>query len=176
MFEMNKNNHQKTKSFENVISLHQGLIFSIAFGITGNAHDSWDITQEVFLKAYQCKDFLSDGFNQKAWLAKVTRNDSLKSRRSLKTRLNYLLRYCGFEDSTEASELEANLMKSEKIANLKELLIDLSVEEKQIITLRFSANLSYQEIAEIMEIKIGTVMSRLSRLKSKLGNSLMEDE
>jgi len=156
---------QPMKLFENVIRTYQGLIYSIAFGITTDAQDSWDLTQETFLKAYQCKEFLSEGFNQKAWLATVVRNDALKKLRSLKNRLRYLFRYCGFEEATEASELESALLKSEQVSFLKNLLEGLSEEERQIITLRFTAGLTYQEIADIMNIKIGTVMSRLSRLK-----------
>ena len=99
----------------------------------------------------------------------------MKRRRSQMARINYLLRFCGFEETTEAAELENRLMKSEQIEKLKEMLEDLDDEERQIIALRFSADFSYKEIAETMGLKIGTVMSRLARLKEKLGTSFAEE-
>lgn len=160
--------------FSGVVAEYQGLIYSVVYAICNNTGDAWDLTQDVFVKAWQTENFLHKDFKRKAWLVKVARNEALKRKRSLKTRLNYLLRYCGFEEATESSELEEKLMKNEQVAMLKTLLEKLDDEERQIIALRFSAEMSYKEIAETMEIKLGTVMSRLARLKNKLGRDFEE--
>ena len=155
---------------------YQGLVYSVIYGVTIDATESWDLTQEVFAKAYECTDFWAAGFYQKAWLVTVARNEALKYRRSLRSRLRYLARFCGLEGASDARELENRLIRAEDVARLRELLAKLDDEERQIITLRFSAELSYQQIADEMGLKIGTVMSRLSRLKERLGLEFAEEE
>lgn len=176
MYVMSKNNPTADREITTLIRRYQGLVYSVVYGITLDAAESWDLTQEVFLKACNTQGFADEAFNQKAWLVKVARNDALKHRRSLKSRFRYLIRFCGFEDSSEARELEDRLIRREDIARLRELLEKLDDEGRQILTLRFSAGLSYQEIADEMQVKIGTVMSRLSRLKESLGLALQEEE
>jgi len=163
------------QQFSSLIQQFQGLVYSIVYGITLDAVESWDLTQEVFVKAFNNASFTTDGFSQKAWLIRVARNEALKNRRSLMTRLRYLTRFCGLENSSEAKELENRFIKDETVAKLKTLLEKLDDEDRQILTLRFSGELSYQEIAEEMQLKIGTVMSRLSRLKDRLGVALEEE-
>lgn len=172
---MNKNNQTIDAQFAALIRQFQGLVYSIVYGITLNAEDSWDIVQEVFIKAFNNSEFLSESFRQKAWLVKVARNEALKNRRSLKTKLRYLARFCGFETCSEAAELENRFIKDETVVQLKDILSKLDDEDRQIITLRFSADMSYKEIADEMQIKTGTVMSRLSRLKDRLGLVLQEE-
>ncbi len=170
MNQLNKNN-----KFEELLNNFQGLVYSIVYGITLNPSDSWDITQEVFIKAFGEKRIYEESFNSKAWLATVARNDALKYKRSLKRKLNYFLRFCGLDSIDHATEIEEQFLREQNCKLLKKLMIKLSEDEREIIALRFSADLSYKEIAEILEIKIGTVMSRLSRIKNKLGSQFMED-
>ena len=155
---------------------YQGLVYSVIYGISLDAVESWDLTQEVFVKAFACESFWNESFNQKAWLVTVARNEALRYRRSLKSRLRYLVRFCGLEGASDARELENRLIRAEDVARLRELLAKLDDEERQIITLRFSAEMSYQQIADEMQVKIGTVMSRLARLKERLGLELEEEK
>ncbi len=173
---MTKTPHNLPQMFAGMQRQYQGLVYSVIYGITLDAAESWDLTQEVFVKAYECVDFWTDGFYQKAWLVTVARNEALKYRRSLKSRLRYLVRFCGLEDASDARELESRLIRAEDVARLRELLTKLDDEERQIITLRFSAEMSYQQIASEMDLKIGTVMSRLSRLKERLGLEFEEED
>lgn len=168
--------HNLPQMFAEMQRRYQGLVYSVIYGISLDAAETWDLTQEVFVKAYECADFWNDGFNQKAWLVTVARNEALKYRRSLKSRLRYLARFCGLEGASEARELENRLIRAEDVARLRELLAKLDDDERQIITLRFSVEMSYQQIADEMQIKIGTVMSRLSRLKERLGLEFEEEE
>ncbi|MBU1108968.1 MAG: sigma-70 family RNA polymerase sigma factor [Candidatus Riflebacteria bacterium] len=172
---MNKNQQIINQQFAGLIQQFQGLVYSIVYGITLDSVESWDLTQEVFVKAFSNANFTDAGFSQKAWLIRVARNEALKNRRSLMTRLRYLARFCGLENTSEAKELENSFIKDETVAKLKTLLEKLDDEDRQILTLRFSGELSYQEIAEEMQLKIGTVMSRLSRLKDRLGLALEEE-
>jgi RNA polymerase sigma-70 factor (ECF subfamily) len=169
------NNKIKNQNFEEQLKKFQGLVYSIIYGITLNANESWDITQDVFIKAYNEPDFLDKDFKHKAWLATVARNDALKYKRSIKRKLNYLIRFCGLNSDDHTEQIEEQIMKEQNSILLKNLLMELSEDEREILALRFSAELSYKEIAEILNVKIGTVMSRLSRLKTKLGNDFLEE-
>lgn len=173
---MTKTTHNLPKMFAEMQQRYQGLVYSVIYGITFDAVESWDLTQEVFVKACECPDFWSPGFHQKAWLVTVARNESLNYRRSLRSRLRYLARFCGFEGASDARELENRLIRAEDVAHLRDLLARLDDEERQIITLRFGAEMSYQQIANEMGLKLGTVMSRLSRLKERLGLEFEEED
>jgi len=173
---MTKKPYNLPQMFAEMQRRYQGLVYSVIYGISLDAVESWDLTQEVFVKAYECPDFWSEGFQQKAWLITVARNEALKYRRSLKSRLRYLARFCGFEGTSDARELENRLVRAENVERLRNLLSQLDDDERQIITLRFSAEMSYQQIADEMQLKIGTVMSRLSRIKERLGLEFEENE
>ncbi len=173
---MTKKPYNLPQMFAEMQRRYQGLVYSVIYGISLDAVESWDMTQEVFVKAYECPDFWSEGFQQKAWLITVARNEALKYRRSLKSRLRYLARFCGFEGTSDARELENRLVRAENVERLRNLLSQLDDDERQIITLRFSAEMSYQQIADEMQLKIGTVMSRLSRIKERLGLEFEENE
>lgn len=173
---MTKKPYNLPQMFAEMQRRYQGLVYSVIYGISLDAVESWDLTQEVFVKAYECSDFWNEGFQQKAWLVTVARNEALKYRRSLKSRLRYLARFCGFEGASDARELENRLIRSEDAERLRDLLSQLDDDERQIITLRFSAEMSYQQIADEMQLKIGTVMSRLSRVKERLGLEFEENE
>jgi RNA polymerase sigma-70 factor (ECF subfamily) len=172
---MTKKTYNLPQMFAEMQRRYQGLIYSVIYGITLDGVESWDLTQEVFVKAYECHDFWNEGFKQKAWLVTVARNEALKYRRGLKSRLRYLARFCGFEAASDASELENRLIRADDVERLHSLLRQLDDDERQIITLRFSAEMSYQQIADEMQLKIGTVMSRLSRIKERLGLEFEED-
>ncbi|MBF0546258.1 MAG: sigma-70 family RNA polymerase sigma factor [Candidatus Riflebacteria bacterium] len=171
---MNKNS-KINDELASLIRQYQGLVYSVIYGITLDADESWDITQEVFIKAFECSGFSSNTFNHKAWLVKVARNEALKKLRSFKSRFRYFIKFCGFEASSEANELENRLIHDENVIKLRELLKKLDDDDRQILTLRFNVEMSYQEIADEMALKLGTVMSRLSRLKEQLGIDFQED-
>ncbi|GAB1353985.1 MAG TPA: sigma-70 family RNA polymerase sigma factor [Candidatus Rifleibacterium sp.] len=90
--------------------------------------------------------------------------------------MRYLARFCGFEGASDARELENRLIRAEDVERLHDLLVRLDDDERQTITLRFSAEMSYQQIANEMQLKIGTVMSRLARIKERLGLEFEENE
>lgn len=74
---MSKTNLTINNEFSRLISQYQALVFTIIYGITLKSDESGDLTQEVFVKAFNCSDFTGKNFNQKAWLIKVARNEAL---------------------------------------------------------------------------------------------------
>ncbi len=162
--------------FRSLVKEYQGLVYSIAFGILLDAQDALDATQETFAKAFEEPRFLDDGFNRKAWLVRVTRNQAFNARRSLVRRVKSLMRYAGLSWAAETTSVEEEIIRAETRQELTSVLESLEEDEREIIGLRFAAELSYEEIAAELGIKIGTVMSRLSRAKRKIGMALEEVE
>jgi len=162
--------------FRNEVKAYQGLVYTVAFGILLDVQEALDVVQETFVKAFEEPGFLDDGFHRKAWLARVARNLALNSRRSLIRRLKSLMRYAGLSWAAETVNVEEEIIRAETRRELVGVLEALDEDEREIISLRYAAELSYEEIAAELGIRIGTVMSRLSRAKRKIGMALEEGE
>jgi RNA polymerase sigma-70 factor (ECF subfamily) len=141
------------------------MVFRIAFGYTKNVHDADDIAQEVFLKLFKTDvEFASDE-NVKAWLIRVTINQSKSLLRSVwKTRRGDLTEFMAAEDSL-----------SDDCYGLYEYVKDLKPKYRTIIYLYYYEQYSVKEIAEILKIRETTVTTQLSRARSQLKEILLEE-
>lgn len=68
---MEKTTRQLNHEFATVLDKYQGLVYSIIYAVCADAGDAWDLTQEVFVKAWQCAEFFNEDFKRRAWLCKV---------------------------------------------------------------------------------------------------------
>jgi RNA polymerase sigma-70 factor (ECF subfamily) len=106
---------------------------------------------------------------------RVTRNLALNARRDLLRRVRNLLRI-GVRMPTEyRPDYTEFLEREESRAELRRAIERLTLEEREILALRFGADYSYRQIAVELDLPIGTVMSRLSRIKEKVGIALPEE-
>ncbi len=158
------NNHK----LDALIRQYQGLVFTVAYSILLDAQESLDMVQNAFLKALHEPLFLNENFNQKNWLVKVVRNEALNLRKSWWRKLKLLADLQEFDRPDSLPELVEIFTREQSISRLKEALQELSEDEREIVALRFAVGCSYEEIADQLGIKIGTVMSRLSRVKEKI--------
>ena len=130
------------------------------------------MVQEAFLRAF--KSFGGfHGSNGRAWLLTIVRNTSytlLKKNRvaDLTTPFDEEIRASGDESVSAATILE----RSEDTELIREAMDELPAEFREILTLRNQEDLSYKEIADIVQISPGTVMSRLARARGKLKERL----
>jgi RNA polymerase sigma factor (sigma-70 family) len=154
--------------FENVVnSFYEGL-YRFAYSLTGNAHDASELTQETFARFLSKHGQIRDSDKIKAWLSTTLYRTFLgwKRRES---------RHPHIELSLVEDELP--LLTPEALDNLESESVSqalLQVEEhyRVPLALYYFEQLSYVEISEVLEIPIGTVMSRLSRGKELLRKSL----
>lgn len=124
------------------------------------------MVQEVFIRAMREKRFFLEGFKMKAWLYRVTTNLCFNTVRNRKRRgaiLDGMIK----KVSTSPDQLEA-VFASEQRGEVMTALDDLSEDHRQILLLRYYDDLSYAEIADVLGVKLGTVMSRLSRARYRL--------
>jgi RNA polymerase sigma-70 factor (ECF subfamily) len=131
-----------------------------------NAADAEDVVQESFLRAFQYSGFR--GGNVRAWLLTIVRNTSytsLRKRRAQEATASYDEQV--HTRSTETADPEQLLLKNADRQRVENLLCALPVRFREILVLREFEGLSYQEIADVLSLPTGTVMSTLSRARDR---------
>ena len=148
-------------------------LYNLAFWLTRNAHDAEDLTQETYLKALKGFDGFEPGTQFKAWIFRILRNTFLTSRSGLVYARTLPLE--DFEDRDEVSDPatpESNLLARAQQAEVREALRQIAPHLTEILVLCDVEELSYKEIASVLTIPVGTVMSRISRARQALRQQL----
>ncbi len=158
------------KAFRILVERHKRMAYQTALGLVGNRDDAYDISQEAFLRAYRSASTYKPEQPFLPWFYTIIANLArtwLKRRTVAKSRtvdiddVHYLV---SAEDSPES-----DLIKREEIERLRDSIVKLSFDDREIITLYHFRNMSYDEIAELLNIPRGTVMSRLYYARKRLG-------
>ena len=169
------NGHGKLKELGNVITEFQDQLFRFAFFRTGSFADSQDIVQEVFIKFYQESSSLSSVKNIKFYLFKSISNACVDyHRKTKKLKFEVLETIISTSDLYQKDALQ-KLIQREEYDRIEELLSELPNEQSETISLRVLDNLSFGEIASILDVPVTTVKSRfkygIDKLKTKIVNS-----
>ena len=155
-----------------VISKYREPIFYHVVCIVKDRDEAYDLVQEVFIRACREHRFFNQDFKIKAWLYRVATNLSYNNVRNRNRRATILER-AKLPNRREADQL-SHVFAGEQNQQLMEAIGRLSDQHQQILLLRYFDELSYNDIAEVLDIALGTVMSRLSRAKSRLRELLDE--
>jgi len=172
-------------NFERDAMPYVGQLYAAAMRMTRNPADAEDLVQETMLKAYRAYDTFQEGTNLKAWLYRILTNTYINryrkaQRRPTETDLGevedlYLYRRLGSEDTAEMSRsAEDQLLEGLVESDIKEAVEALPEHFRLPVLLADLEGFSYKEIAEILDIPIGTVMSRLHRGRRQLQRALWE--
>lgn len=168
-------------AFEQLLLKYQTPIYNLCLRMTGNPEDAADMTQEAFLKAWRSLSSFQFESSFSTWLYRLTTNTCLDYLRSLKRRPQCSLTVGDDEGeeqvldvTDEAPTPEEALLSAEERSQLVHALSQLEASQRQIITLRVVNDLSYAEIAEILDVKEGTVKSRLARARDNLRKKLLQ--
>ena len=157
-----------------LVERHKKLAYQIALGLVGNRDDAFDISQEAFLRVYRSAKTYDESQPFLPWFYKIVVN---LSRTWLKRRARLRKRTVDVDDNAyllvDSRNPEQELIKAEMISNLNQALLKLPFEDREIIMLQHFRGMSYDEIAGILNIPRGTVMSRLYYARKKLAK-LME--
>ena len=157
------------QSFEVIYRAMSGFVYNVALRITHNKEDAEEVTQEVFLTIYhKLQDFRLES-SLKTWIYRVTVNCAINFGRK-KTGINNKTNT--YDDSAVEAMVEGDVQKEiEKEHTNKvvdNILSVLNLEQRACIVLRNIEGLSYEEIAEALNININTVRSRLKRAREKI--------
>jgi RNA polymerase sigma-70 factor (ECF subfamily) len=144
-----------------------------AWCILKDGHEARDVVQEVFIRAMREPRLFDADFRMQAWLYRVTRNLCFNLVRDRRRRDGILatVQRSEIAEGDPVSHVLGGERQDEIIAAIGQLTED----HRQILMLRYYQDLSYAEIARVLSIKLGTVMSRLSRARDRLLEVLGED-
>lgn len=158
-------------NFENDLLPHLDAAYNLARWLTRNDQDAEDVVQEACLRAFRFFGGFRGG-NTRAWLLKIVRNTCYTQLQKNRPRELATFDEEIHSEDDDSMNPETLLLRSADSQLLREALEELPVNFREVLVLRELEGLSYSEIAEVSNIRLGTVMSSLSRARDRLRQSL----
>jgi RNA polymerase sigma factor (sigma-70 family) len=152
-------------------------LYNFARWLARNSNDAEDLVQETYLKALRSFASFQYGTNFRAWMFQILRNTFLSSRTKLERRMTVAMdsEEDGTELAVDTNTPETILMNRSNSHLVQCAIEELPVHYRETLLLCEVEEMSYQEIAEILSIPIGTVMSRLARARKAVRESLLSN-
>ncbi len=166
-------------TFNKELLQHADALYGFNVNLCQNRQDAHDLTQETMLKAWRSIESYESGTNAKAWLFTIAKNLYIneyrkRKRQPIKVDIEDIARV---QDSNSSSVFKSDLSEemfqdsfNDEVYNALQTLSD---DAKAVILLDLE-DFSYEEMAEMLEIKLGTIRSRLSRARKKLAEALYD--
>ena len=166
--------NQPVAGFEDLAMPLMNSAYNLARWLARNDHDAEDLVQETYLKALRGFASFQPGTNFRAWMYRILRNTFLTSRTGLRATSTVSLDSDedGPELAVENETPETILMRRLSSELVQSSIDHLPVHYREILLLCDVEEMTYREIAEILSIPIGTVMSRLSRARKLVSECL----
>jgi RNA polymerase sigma-70 factor (ECF subfamily) len=178
--------HGDTRAFEELVEMYQNKVYSLAYRYMGNEDDANDMSQEAFIKAFRSLRSYKGDASFGTWIYRITTNvclDELRHRKRRVVPLSLDEPLATVDGDEVEREIPDSSLAADKIYEQKEfsqhiqlLLDEMKSEHKSVIVLRDVMELSYEEIAAVLDCSIGTVKSRISRARNILQKKLVERE
>jgi len=168
------------EAFNRLVLEYQSLAYNVAYRILGDADAAADATQDAFLSAYQgISRFRGGSF--RAWILRIVTNACYDQLRAKQRRPTASLEALLVKDASPGVSFADQKESPEEYALRQELsrviqagIQTLTPEQRVALVLSDVQGLSYQEIAEVMRVSLGTVKSRISRARAKLRDYLRQ--
>lgn len=171
-----------SSSFEKLVLDNQTKVYNLALRMVGNEDDAFDMSQEAFLRAYNCIGSFRGDSRFSVWLYRLTTNICLDFLRSEGRKTHNSLTYMGECEEEKELEIPDERFSPETMAEKNDLreavhrgLMRLPKDYRAILLLREIEGLSYEEIASCLSLEAGTVKSRIFRARKKLCALLCDD-
>ena len=177
--------HDRREEFEEVALPHMDALFNLGLNLTRNRKDAEDLVQEAYLRAYRFFDSYKTGTNIKAWLFRILRNTFINRYRAARARPESV-DFDKIEAIYERVVTEEHQSRNPRPSpedrvvhgvmdeTIRKALAELPEEYRTVVLLTLVEDMAYKEVAEVLSIPIGTVMSRLHRGRKHLQTALWE--
>jgi RNA polymerase sigma-70 factor (ECF subfamily) len=168
---------QPTAGFEELAMPLFDSLYNFARWLAQNSNDAEDLVQETYLKALRSFASFQPGTNFRAWIFQILRNSFLSSRSKLEWRMTIDLDSDeeGPQLAVDSETPETILMNRADSGTVQRAIAGLPLHYRETLLLCEVEEMSYLEIAEVLSIPIGTVMSRLARARKAIRKSLVDD-
>ena len=168
--------HGDKAAFAQLVRANQQMVFNLLFRLIPEWMDLEDIAQDVWVKVYQSIGKMKNFASFKTWLHRIAVNTFYDKMRKHGHRIEISLDETDNNDDTQATRdiVDSRLLPEELILNAEwknhvdEKIKALPEQHRLMIVMRDIQNLSYEEIAEVMNLSLGTVKSRIARAREKL--------
>ncbi|HXL02601.1 MAG TPA: sigma-70 family RNA polymerase sigma factor [Candidatus Atribacteria bacterium] len=176
---MVKTKEEQKEYFQELLNPELGALFRTALRMTRNREDAEDLVQETITKAFAAFDRFEEGTNFRAWIFRILTNTFINNYYRVRDRqklpsLDEMEEESFFQPIAEGISPEEALLNTLTKDDILKAIEDLPVEFRTVVVLVLVEGFSYKEAAEILDIPIGTVMSRLWRGRRLLQKSLWE--
>lgn len=165
----------RRKHFEEKLWPHLGGAYNLARWLVGNPQDAEDVVQESFTKAFQAADGFRGG-DARTWLLAIVRNTALNFLERRRPKLEVAWDERAFSAADGAPDPEGRLMRKSRRERVRAAIQRLPKEFREALVLRELEGLPYKEIAAVLNVPMGTVMSRLARARNLLLAALAEEK
>ena len=156
-----------SKGFKELTYPHMNLVYNVALKYTGNVFDAQDIVQETYLMAFNKFHQLKEPSRCKPWLLRILRNNFLKNCQKDKNqqRLSETDYIEFLKNHMKQKGAEELLVDKSGINMLEAAIANLPLRYREVLTLYYTDDMLYRDIADALDIPMGTVMSRLTRAR-----------
>jgi RNA polymerase sigma-70 factor (ECF subfamily) len=150
-------------------------LYNFARWLSGDADEARDLVQETFAKALKGLGTFQEGTNFRAWMFRILRNSFLTSRSGLERRNTEQEDEEGFAESPAKQDTpEQALIRSADVELVRKAIARLPAAFQEVLLLADIEEMKYHEVAEALDIPIGTVMSRLARARKQVREHILE--
>ena len=160
------------QQFQSNVSQIKNKLFRFSLRIVGQAAEAEDVVQEVFIKLWNNRDFMDESSNLEAWCMTATRNLSIDKLRSKHRRLEPIK--AGFDLLDKTPTPYQKTVESDVFSQVKSMMDDLPEKQKFVMHLRDIEGLTYQEIADSLEIPLDQVRVNLFRARKAVKERLVK--
>jgi len=181
MAELTTEEIQKQKDFEDEIIPHLDAMYNFALRLTSDPNDAEDLVQDTIVKAFRFFSSYEKGTNAKAWLFRILKNSYINSyRKNSKkpSQVDYDEVATFYEtiraERTDTSDLEDRMFRDLIDDDISNALDELPEDFRTVVLLCDIEDFTYEEIANMLDVPIGTIRSRLHRGRNLLKSQLME--
>jgi RNA polymerase sigma factor (sigma-70 family) len=159
-------------SWDEIVTQHSARVYRLAYRLTGNPHDAEDLTQEVFVRVFRSLSSYTPGTFE-GWLHRITTNLFLdQARRKAKIRFDALTDDAETRIPSRAAAPDTQVLDGLFDADVESALAALPPDFRAAVVLCDIEGLSYEEIADVLDLKLGTVRSRIHRGRTMLRKAL----
>ena len=170
-----------TNAFGTLVASYEKFIFNVACKMFSNSEDAADIAQEALIKAYKNIDKFDFNSSFSTWLYRITVNACIDEMRRRKGKDNISIdaedEESGLTLQIEDTSLgaEERVIQNETVSEVRMAIDKLSEEHKTVIILRDLQDMTYEQVAQTLDLSIGTVKSRLARARKSLKDIILKD-